>query len=35
MRIEEHSGNLSIYFAHTPDLAGDLEHGQYNTFVAR
>src|ERR1035437_16942 len=35
MRIEEHSGKLSIHFTHTPDLAGDLEHGQYDTFVAR
>jgi CubicO group peptidase (beta-lactamase class C family) len=35
MRIEEHGGHLSIYFTHTPDLAGDLEHWQYDTFVAR
>jgi CubicO group peptidase (beta-lactamase class C family) len=35
MRIEEHGGKLSIYFTHTPDLAGDLEHWQYDTFVAR
>jgi hypothetical protein len=35
IRIEEHSGKLSIYFTHTPDLAGDLEHWQYDTFVAR
>ena len=35
MRIEEHAGKLSIYFTHTPDLAGDLEHWQYDTFVAR
>src|SRR5664280_672479 len=35
MRIEEHGGHLSIYFTHPPDLAGDLEHWQYDTFVAR
>jgi Domain of unknown function (DUF3471) len=35
MRIEEHAGKLEIYFTHTPDLAGDLEHWQYDTFVAR
>jgi hypothetical protein len=35
MRIEEHAGKLSIHFTHTPDLAGDLEHWQYDTFVAR
>jgi CubicO group peptidase (beta-lactamase class C family) len=35
MLIEEHAGKLSIYFSQTPDLAGDLEHWQYDTFVAR
>lgn len=35
MRIEEHGGKLSIHFTHTPDLVGDLEHWQYDTFVAR
>ena len=35
MRIEEHGGKLGIYLTHTPDLAGDLEHWQYDTFVAR
>ncbi|MDE3165250.1 MAG: serine hydrolase [Acidobacteriota bacterium] len=35
IRIEEHEGKLSIYFTHTADLAGDLEHWQYDTFVAR
>ncbi len=35
MRIEEHAGKLSLHFTHTPDLAGDLEHWQYDTFVAR
>ncbi len=35
LRIQEHGGKLSIYFTHTPHLAGDLEHWQYDTFVAR
>jgi CubicO group peptidase (beta-lactamase class C family) len=35
MRIEERAGKLSINFTHTPVLAGDLEHWQYDTFVAR
>jgi CubicO group peptidase (beta-lactamase class C family) len=35
IRIEEHDGKLSIYFTHSPDLAGDLEHWQYDTFIAR
>jgi hypothetical protein len=35
MRIEEHGGKLSMYFTHSPDLAGELEHWQYDTFVAR
>ncbi len=35
IRIEEHDGKLSIYFTHSPDLTGDLEHWQYDTFVAR
>jgi CubicO group peptidase (beta-lactamase class C family) len=35
IRIEEHEGKLSIYFTHSPDLAGDLEHWQYDTFIAR
>ena len=35
IRIEEHAGKLSIYFTHSADLAGDLEHWQYDTFVAR
>ncbi|MBS1855545.1 MAG: serine hydrolase [Acidobacteria bacterium] len=35
IRIEEHEGKLSIYFTHSADLAGDLEHWQYDTFVAR
>jgi CubicO group peptidase (beta-lactamase class C family) len=35
VRIEEHAGKLSIYFTHSADLAGDLEHWQHDTFVAR
>jgi hypothetical protein len=35
MRIEERGGKLSIAFSHTPDLTGELEHWQYDTFVAR
>ena len=33
--IEEEGGKLAIQFTHTPRLAGDLEHWQYDTFVAR
>jgi CubicO group peptidase (beta-lactamase class C family) len=29
------SGKLVIRFGHTPSLVGDLEHWQYDTFVAR
>jgi hypothetical protein len=35
IRIEEHDGKLSMYFTHSRELAGDLEHWQYDTFVAR
>jgi hypothetical protein len=35
VRIEERGGRLSISFTHSPDLTGDLEHWQYDTFVAR
>ncbi|MEO8595202.1 MAG: serine hydrolase [Candidatus Solibacter sp.] len=35
MRIEERGGKLSIAFTHTPSLTGELEHWQYDTFVAR
>jgi CubicO group peptidase (beta-lactamase class C family) len=35
IRIAESSGRLSIQFAHTPLLIGDLEHWQHDTFVAR
>ena len=33
--VEEHAGKLTISFTHTKQLAGDLEHWQYDTFVAR
>jgi CubicO group peptidase (beta-lactamase class C family) len=33
--IEERGGKLTISFTHTPQLTGDLEHWQYDTFVAR
>lgn len=33
--IEEAGGKLGIRFTHSPSLAGDLEHWQYDTFVAR
>ncbi len=32
--VEEHDGKLGIAFTHTKQLAGDLEHWQYDTFVA-
>src|SRR5262249_29515459 len=35
IRIEEKAGKLLIAFSHSKDLAGDLEHWQYDTFVAR
>ncbi|HJZ95161.1 MAG TPA: serine hydrolase [Candidatus Solibacter sp.] len=35
IRIEEDHGKLHIFFTHTPDLAGELEHWQYDTFIAR
>ncbi len=35
VRIEEHNGKLELYFTHTKELAGDLEHWQYDTFVVR
>ena len=28
-------GKLVLRFSHSPDLTGDLEHWQYNTFIAR
>lgn len=33
--IEEQAGKLQIRFTRTPGLVGDLEHWQYDTFVAR
>jgi CubicO group peptidase (beta-lactamase class C family) len=33
--MEEQGGKLAIRFTHTPKLTGDLEHWQYDTFVAR
>jgi len=35
IRIEARGGKLTIAFSHTPELTGDLEHWQYDTFVAR
>ncbi|MEO8450859.1 MAG: serine hydrolase, partial [Gemmatimonadota bacterium] len=33
--IANEGGKLVIRFSHTPDLTGDLEHWQYDTFIAR
>jgi CubicO group peptidase (beta-lactamase class C family) len=33
--ISLENGKLVLRFGHTPSLAGDLEHWQYDTFVAR
>jgi CubicO group peptidase (beta-lactamase class C family) len=33
--IENRGGKLSISFTHTKQLTGDLDHWQYDTFVAR
>jgi CubicO group peptidase (beta-lactamase class C family) len=35
VRIEEYHGKLLLFFTHSPDLAGELEHWQYDTFIAR
>jgi Domain of unknown function (DUF3471) len=35
IRITETGGRLSVQFTHTPLPAGDLEHWQHDTFVAR
>jgi len=35
IRIEEDQGRLYMFFTHSPDLAGELEHWQFDTFVAR
>jgi CubicO group peptidase (beta-lactamase class C family) len=33
--VEERGGKLAIRFTHSPKLTGELEHWQYDTFVAR
>lgn len=33
--IAQENGKLAIRFSHTPSLAGDLVHYQYDTFIAR
>jgi len=33
--VKYDNGNLYMQFDHTPDLYGELEHWQYDTFVAR
>jgi hypothetical protein len=33
--IEENGGKLGIRFTHSPSLVGDLDHWQYDTFIAR
>ena len=33
--LEEKDGKLRIQFSRTPSLAGDLEHWQYDTFLAK
>ena len=33
--VSESNGKLAISFTHTKQLAGELEHWQYDTFVAR
>jgi CubicO group peptidase (beta-lactamase class C family) len=33
--IQEAAGKLTIRFSHTPALVGDLEHWQYDTFLAK
>ena len=35
MTIERDGDHLAIHFSRSPDLVGDLEHWQYDTFVAR
>jgi len=35
VEISERGGKLAIRFTRTPSLAGDLEHWQHDTFVAR
>jgi CubicO group peptidase (beta-lactamase class C family) len=33
--IKEEGGKLIIRFTHSPDLTGEMEHWQYDTFIAR
>jgi CubicO group peptidase (beta-lactamase class C family) len=33
--INEEAGKLVMHFSHSPDLTGELEHWQYDTFIAR
>ena len=33
--VESQAGKLVMRFSHTPSLVGDLEHWQYDTFIAR
>jgi CubicO group peptidase (beta-lactamase class C family) len=33
--IQEENGKLIVCFTHSPDLTGELEHYQYDTFIAR
>ena len=35
MTIGLETGKLVLRFSHTPSLTGDLEHFQYDTFIAR
>jgi hypothetical protein len=35
VEISEEAGRLSVRFTRTPSLAGDLEHWQHDTFMAR
>ncbi|HEX5817693.1 MAG TPA: serine hydrolase [Gemmatimonadales bacterium] len=35
VEIADEGGKLAIRFKHTPGLVGDLEHWQYDTFLAR
>jgi CubicO group peptidase (beta-lactamase class C family) len=35
VEIADEGGKLAIRFKHTPGLVGDLEHWQYDTFIAR
>jgi hypothetical protein len=33
--IKQESGKLIMRFTHSPDLTGEMEHWQYDTFIAR